>query len=137
MASIFHVLSADSTTIGGLTNTNAVKSIGGNPGNNLLLCAYENQYFANFDAYKANTQALEAPGGTLYYALMPLDTYVVSQYSFSSLASLLANVWSVPDLAGGTLASPGTTFNTINDVASALSGIGGLLMQTNGTVSNT
>jgi len=67
---------------------------------------------------------------------MPLNTYVVSQYSFSSQASLLANVWSVPDLAGGTLAPPGTTFGSIAEVSDSLSGIGGLLLQSNGTVSN-
>ena len=131
MASIFHVLSADSTVIGGLTNINAVKSIGENPGTTLLLCAYENQYFANFGDYRADTQALETPGGVLFYALMPFDTYVVSQYSVT-----LANAWSVPDLAGGTLASPGTTFGTINALASALSAIGGLLMSSNGSVLN-
>jgi hypothetical protein len=131
MASVFHVLSADTTVINGLTNTNAVKSIGQNPGNNLQLCAYENQYFANFGDYKADTQALENPGGALLYALMPFDIYAVSQYSVT-----LANAWSVPNLAGETLSSPGTTFGTINELAQALSAIGGLLMSSNGSVLN-
>jgi hypothetical protein len=131
MASIFHVLSADSAVINSLTNTNAVKSGGLNPGNGLQLCAYENQYFANFGAYKADTQALESPGGALLYALMPFDTYVVSQYSVT-----LANAWSVPNLDGETLAAPGITFPTINALASALSAIGGLLMSSNGSVLN-
>ena len=130
MAALYQCLSADQTTINGLTPTNAVKAITVN-GNGFMLCAYPNSDFASFGAYKTNTQALEIPGGVLLYALMPYANYTISQYSVT-----LATAWAVPDLQGGTIQAPGFTFADEQQLASTLSNFGGLLMRSNGVVIN-
>ena len=131
MASAYTVLSSSNATIQSLPPTNAVKASVANP-NGFRLCAYPNSSYSNFAGNGVNTQALEIPGGVLFYALMPYSDRVVTQYS----VDLLTTAWSVPNLTGGTVGSPGQAYGSANDFASALSALGGLLMISNGTVIN-
>jgi len=131
MASLYHVLSASNAVVTGLGSQDILLAINVNPNNSLQLGALANADFSQFQSYQSATQALEIPGGALNYALMPLANGAVAQYSIT-----LANAWSVPNMGGGTIAPPGTTFNTFNELASALSDLGGLLLLANGTVIN-
>lgn len=135
MASLFHILSDSKNVIQELTNTNAVKPLN-NAINNLSLCAYPNANFSNFSPSGSFTQELLIPGGDLYYALMPLDTYAVAQYSFNGLGDLYSKAWSVPQSDGTTIAPQNTTYTSISEVANALSNVGGLLMEKGGDVLN-
>jgi hypothetical protein len=131
MASAYTVLSSSDATITALPPSNCVKAISRNNNSTYRLGAYPNANYSDFGANKTNTQALEIPGGILLYALMPYADRTVTQYSVD-----LNTAWSVPDLGGGTLAAPGSTYANVNDLANALSAIGGLLMISNGTVIN-
>ena len=130
MASVYTVLSAAEATIDALPPTNAVKATTRNATTNLKLCAYPNASYSSFGVYKQDTQALEIPGGVLFYALMPYANGAVTQYS----VDLLTTAWSVPNLSGGTVGSPGQAYGSANELAAVLSGLGGLLMISNGTV---
>jgi hypothetical protein len=131
MASAYTVLSASNATITSLPAPNSVKAVGANP-NGFRLCAYPNANYSSFAGNGVNTQALEIPGGVLFYALMPYADRTVTQYS----VDLLTTAWSVPNLSGGTVGSPGQAYGSANELAAALSALGGLLMISNGTVIN-
>jgi hypothetical protein len=129
------------------TSTNAVSSVGTNPGEANKLLAYPNSDFASFNVtsgdlpndYRPFTQALEIPGGILLYALMPYTYYTVSQYSVT-----LSTAWAVPNFAlvpfgvptQETLAPVGFVFASEQSLAIALSNIGGLLLRSNGVPIN-
>jgi len=132
MASVYTVLSASDTIIAALPPPNAVKAAVRNSFTNYQLCAYPNSSYSSFGAFATSTQALEIPGGSLFYALMPYTNGAVTQYA---ITDILTQGWSVPNLGGGTVGSPGQAFDQPS-LAAALSAIGGLLMISNGTVIN-
>lgn len=128
----FHIGSFDQTTALNLPGGGKIIALNANPFNSNMCVAYDDINFSNWGAQSTKVQQVRVPGTGNYIAVMPNGSSgIPTFYGFVSLADLLNNARFVPDLGGGSLSSG--AFSTANDVATALSSIGGMLIDPVGT----
>ena len=123
----YHIGSFDAATVDAMSLTGKIVSSNQNPYNGNKCVAYINADFNNFGVNKNKTQQVFPLGATVYWTVMPLSDIGPCLYcSFPTLSDLLNNAQFTPDLGGGAIG--GSTFPTVDDLATYLSNIGGMLI---------
>ena len=96
------------------------------------LCGLISTSFANFGVNISKIRVADNPTATLVHIVAPTATQgVIRVYAFSS-STVLTNLWQVPDGDGNPIVPIGTTFNTINEAATACSQNGCILFNSAG-----
>jgi len=133
----YHIYSVVEATAQSTPATGRVIAQFANPNNNNMCLAYDDNNFNSWASIGATTkvQQVRAPGTGNFVAAMPnTNGGSPSFYGFPSLSSLLSSSQFVPNLGGGSIG--GGIFGTVSDVANALSQQGGLLIISNGDVTD-
>jgi hypothetical protein len=133
----YHIYSVDQATAQSTPPTGRVIAQFPNPNNSNMCLAYDDNNFSSWSSIGATTkvQQVRAPGTGMFVAAMPnTNGGSPSFYGFPSLDSLLSSAQFVPDLGGGSIG--GGAYGTVSDVANALSQQGGLLIISNGNVTD-
>lgn len=126
----YHIGSFLAATVDAMDVTGKIAPTNQNSNGNKCV-AYEDARFSSFGGNTNKVQLVFSLPAGVYWTAMPYSSGGACLYcGFSSLADLLANAQFTPDLNGGALG--GGVFGTSDDVAIALSQLGGLLILPSG-----